>query len=38
MTTLASEALQKLSSLGLGEKDIGEIMILFDTNGATTEN
>ena len=38
MTILASEALQKLSSLGLGEKDIGEIMILFDTNGATTEN
>ena len=38
MTTLASEALQKLSSLGLGEKDIGEIMILFDTNGTTTEN
>ena len=30
MATLASEAFRKLSSMGLGEKDIGEIMRLFD--------
>jgi 3-hydroxyisobutyrate dehydrogenase len=30
MATLASEAFQKLSSIGYGEKDIGEIMTLFD--------
>ena len=30
MASLASEAFRKLSSMGLGEKDIGEIMTLFD--------
>ncbi|MFP6712620.1 MAG: NAD(P)-dependent oxidoreductase [Rhodospirillales bacterium] len=30
MTALASEAFRKLSSMGLGEEDIGEIMTLFD--------
>jgi 3-hydroxyisobutyrate dehydrogenase len=32
MASLASEAFQKLSSMGLGESDIGEIMTLFDPN------
>ena len=31
MTTLASEVFRKVSSMGLGENDIGEIMTLFDT-------
>ena len=30
MAALASEAFRKISSMGLGEKDIGEIMRLFD--------
>ncbi|MBT3990621.1 MAG: NAD(P)-dependent oxidoreductase [Rhodospirillaceae bacterium] len=30
MAALASEAFRKLSSMGLGEEDIGEIMALFD--------
>jgi 3-hydroxyisobutyrate dehydrogenase len=32
MAALASEAFRKLSSMGLGEEDIGEIMSLFDRN------
>ena len=31
MATLASEAFQKLSSMGLGGSDIGEVMTLFDS-------
>jgi 3-hydroxyisobutyrate dehydrogenase len=30
MAALASEAFRKLSSMGLGDSDIGEIMTLFD--------
>ena len=30
MASLASEAFRKVAAMGLGEKDIGEIMAIFD--------
>jgi len=38
MTNLSSEVLHKLSSIGLGKRDICEIMVVFDTEGVPYEN